>query len=68
VFFFFFFFNTGSLELFAVDWLQTVTLLISASWVARITGMSRWCPVPFLFISWLFQVFSFLVMESWLTH
>jgi hypothetical protein len=24
-------------------WLQTTSLLISASWVARITGTSQWC-------------------------
>jgi hypothetical protein len=24
-------------------WLQTVILLISASWIARITGASHWC-------------------------
>jgi hypothetical protein len=24
-------------------WLRTVILLISASWVARITGVSHWC-------------------------
>jgi hypothetical protein len=27
-------------------WLQTVILLISASWVASITGESDWCPSP----------------------
>jgi hypothetical protein len=32
----------GSLELFAWDWLWTAILLISASWVVRITGMSHW--------------------------
>jgi hypothetical protein len=26
-------------------WLQTAILLISVSWVARITGLSHWCPV-----------------------
>jgi hypothetical protein len=26
-------------------WLQTMILMISASWVARITGMSHWHPV-----------------------
>jgi hypothetical protein len=28
-------------------WLQTAILLISASWIARITGMSHWCPPEF---------------------
>jgi hypothetical protein len=36
------FFEIGSLELFAQGWLQTVILLISASWVARIIGVSHW--------------------------
>jgi hypothetical protein len=35
------FFEIGSLELFATGWLQTGILLISASWIARITGMSQ---------------------------
>jgi hypothetical protein len=26
------------------DWLQTSILLISASWVTRIIGVSHWCP------------------------
>jgi hypothetical protein len=34
------FFKIGSLELFAQDWLWTEILLISAFWVARITGMT----------------------------
>jgi hypothetical protein len=28
-----------------LGWLWTVILLLSASWVARITGVSHWCPV-----------------------
>jgi hypothetical protein len=32
------------------SWLQTVILLISASWVARITGVSHWCPALFIFV------------------
>jgi hypothetical protein len=35
----FFFFRIESHELFDQDWLRTVVLLISDSWVARITGM-----------------------------
>jgi hypothetical protein len=38
------FFEIGSRELFAWDWLQTVILLISASRVARITGVSHQHP------------------------
>jgi hypothetical protein len=34
----------GSHELFAQDRLQTAILLISDSSVARITGVSHWCP------------------------
>jgi hypothetical protein len=30
-----------------LGWLRTSLLLISASWVARITGVSHRCPVPF---------------------
>jgi hypothetical protein len=37
------FFEIGSGELFAWGWLRTAILLISASWVARITGVSHWC-------------------------
>jgi hypothetical protein len=35
-------FEIGSCELFAQDWLWTLILLISASWVARLTGISYW--------------------------
>jgi hypothetical protein len=35
------FIKIGFLELFALGWLWTTVLLISASWVARITGMSH---------------------------
>jgi hypothetical protein len=38
------FFKIESLELFAQGWLWTTILLISASWVARIIGMSDQCP------------------------
>jgi hypothetical protein len=41
----------GSLELFAWGWLQTVILLNSASWVARITGVSHQYPA-WRSISW----------------
>jgi hypothetical protein len=37
------FFKIGSLELFPQAGLQTAILLISASWVARITGVSHPC-------------------------
>jgi hypothetical protein len=35
--------KTRSLELFARGWLWTIILLISASWVGRITDMSHQC-------------------------
>jgi hypothetical protein len=41
---FLYFFNIGSHELLCLGWLWTGILLISASWVARIAGMSHWRP------------------------
>jgi hypothetical protein len=41
-------FEIGFLELCAQRWLQTLILLISASWVARITGVSNWHQAPSL--------------------
>jgi hypothetical protein len=38
----------GSSELFAWGWLWSKILLISASWVARITGMRHQLPALFL--------------------
>jgi hypothetical protein len=35
-------------------WPQTLILLICASWVARITGMSHWCLALFYFLSKMF--------------
>jgi hypothetical protein len=49
--FFFFcegFFEIGSHGTTCLGWLQTVILLISASWVARITGVSHQCPARLL--------------------
>jgi hypothetical protein len=40
-------FEIGSHKLFIWGWLQTLILLISASWIARITDLSHWHP-PFL--------------------
>jgi hypothetical protein len=39
------FFVIGSLRTICQGWLWTVILLISASWVAWITGIIYWCPV-----------------------
>jgi hypothetical protein len=38
------FFEIGSRDLFSLGWLQTPTLLISASWVTRITSTSHQQP------------------------
>jgi hypothetical protein len=32
-------------------WLQTGIFLISASWVARIIGMSHWCQTTLMFLT-----------------
>jgi hypothetical protein len=37
------FFEVRSHELTTWDWLRIVILLLTASWVARITGVSHWC-------------------------
>jgi hypothetical protein len=42
-------FKIGSQELFAQGWLQ-MTILISASWIARISDMSHWYLAIYLFI------------------
>jgi hypothetical protein len=41
------FLKIGSSKLFALGWLRTVILLISASWVARVTGVSHWHPAQY---------------------
>jgi hypothetical protein len=48
--FFFFFFEIGSCELFAQGWLWPMILLISASWIDRITGVSHQHPAHFAFV------------------
>jgi hypothetical protein len=47
--FFFFFWDKVSQTIF-LGWLWTGILLISASWVGRITGVSHQCPVNRLFL------------------
>jgi hypothetical protein len=42
---FFFFFGDRVSWTICSGWLRTEILLISASWVARITGMRYWHPV-----------------------
>jgi hypothetical protein len=39
------FFQDSVSRIIYLSWLQTVILLISASWVTRITGVSHQCPV-----------------------
>jgi hypothetical protein len=49
-------------------WLQTMILLISVSWLTRITGVSHWCPAKFqilisvihLLLVWWFDFYIFL--------
>jgi hypothetical protein len=41
---FFFFFQDRVSQTICPGWFQITTLLISASWVARITGVSHCCP------------------------
>jgi hypothetical protein len=46
------FFEIGSHRTICLGWLRTTILLICASWVARITGASHWCPaIPHLFVT-----------------
>jgi hypothetical protein len=57
-------FKIGSLKLFAQGWPRTMILLISASWVAEIIGMSHWRPA--VIISWnTFSSFTFFLLSSW---
>jgi hypothetical protein len=51
-------------------WLRTGMLLISASWVARITGMSHWPPACPSFLMYIFVVqrgFA-IVFHLWIYH
>jgi hypothetical protein len=70
------FFKIESRELFCLGWFWTTVLLISASWVARITGVSCWClaklyflpPNPFLpKLSSLCFVHSIVLSAIWYT-
>jgi hypothetical protein len=56
------FFEIGSWELFAQAVLQTQILLISASWVARNTGVS-YCASPLIFLTVLFEEWKF---KTWI--
>jgi hypothetical protein len=41
------FFQDRVSQTICLGWLWTTILLVSASWVARITGMSQWCLASF---------------------
>jgi hypothetical protein len=45
------FFRGRVLQNVCLGWLWTSSLLISVSWVARITGISHWCPASSFFYS-----------------
>jgi hypothetical protein len=45
-------------------WLQTMILLISASWVVRITGMSHWCLAGGLPLKWNITPNLFQLLEA----
>jgi hypothetical protein len=52
------FFQDRVLQTFCLGWLRTSILLVSASWVARITGKSHWHPALAEFLFSLFLVAS----------
>jgi hypothetical protein len=52
-------FKIGSCKLFAQGWVWTLIVLISGSWVARITGMSHWLPASKTFLMKLAFLFFF---------
>jgi hypothetical protein len=56
-------FKLGSHKLIFQGWPWTTILLISASWVARIAGMSHWS-LAGLFISWI-HVMRFVKTIIW---
>jgi hypothetical protein len=53
------FLRCGLVSYFSLGWLRTSIFLISASWVARITGMSHQCPVLF-FLNYKIMVISYI--------
>jgi hypothetical protein len=59
------FFKIGPHGTICLGWLQTTILLISASWVARIIGVSHRCLAGFTFLI-LFFFFKYeMEWESW---
>jgi hypothetical protein len=62
--FFFFFFFWGRISwTICPGWLQTAILLISVSWVARITGVSHWHPVELHILKIAFTA----ILITWIT-
>jgi hypothetical protein len=61
-------FSIGSHKLFTWDWLRTAILLISASWVARITGVSDQYPATFFLYKLIILGYFVIVIEIWLTQ
>jgi hypothetical protein len=55
------FFSDRVLWTISPGWLQTAIFLISASWVARIIGMSHWCPAVVCF----YKPSSIMVCAAW---
>jgi hypothetical protein len=62
------FFKIGSRELFVQGWHRILIFLISASWVARIIGMSHQCPASFCSLDGAFcstsLLFNYLLFSS----
>jgi hypothetical protein len=65
------FFEIGSCtQTICLDWLGTSILLISASWIARITGVSHQCPaylavVNFFLVPNIFWMWILCQMNNW---
>jgi hypothetical protein len=57
------FFEIGSPELFTRGWLRTSVLWLSASWVARTTGVSHWRPADVLLVTNTWKCPS---MDNWI--
>jgi hypothetical protein len=65
------FFQDRVLQTVCTGWLWTTILLISTSWIARITGLSHWCPAhqPFFVVGFLEigsqKLFAWIGFEQW---
>jgi hypothetical protein len=58
------YFRDSLLQTVCLGWFRTVILLISASWVARITGVSPVLPTPLIRL-WHWVSCHFLKVSSW---